>query len=57
MRISVDGGDPEEVIVFKDVFKNGIITRVNIHPDENAILVELEVGKEEVWKLEGLFNE
>ena len=57
MRISVDGGDPEEVIVFKDVFKNGIITRVNIRPDENAILVELEVGKEEVWKLEGLFNE
>jgi len=56
MRISVDGGDPEEVIVFKDVFENGTITNVNIHPDENSILVELEVGKEEVWKLEGLFN-
>ena len=57
MRISVDGGDPEEVIVFKDIFENGMITQVNIHPDENAVLVELEVGKEEVWKLDGLFNE
>ena len=56
MRISVDGGDPEEVIVFKDVFQNGVITQVNIHPDENSVLVELEVGKQEVWKLEGLFN-
>jgi len=44
------------VIVFKDVFENGTITNVNIHPDENSVLVELEVGKEEVWKLEGLFN-
>jgi hypothetical protein len=57
LRISVDGGDPEEVIEFKDIFENGTITRVNIHPDENAVLVELEVGKEEVWKLDGIFNE
>ena len=57
MRISVHGGDPEEMIVFSDIFENGTVTQVNINPDENSILVELEVGKEEVWKLEGLFND
>jgi hypothetical protein len=57
LRISVNGGAPEEMIVFSDIFENGTVTRVNIHPDESSILVELEVGQEEVWKLEGIFSE
>jgi Tol biopolymer transport system component len=56
-RIAINDGNPEEVLVFKDIFENGIITQVDIHPDENSLLVELEVGKKEVWKLEGLFSE
>lgn len=56
-RIAINEGNPEEVLVFKDIFENGIITQVDIHPDENSLLVELEVGKKEVWKLEGLFSD
>ncbi len=57
-RIAVGGGEPEEVIVFKDVFENAIIIDVNLHPDGNNMLVQIEVGKGgEIWKLEGLFNE
>jgi Tol biopolymer transport system component len=56
-RINIDGGEPEEVLVFKDIFQYGDITQVNIHPDEKSVLVELSVGKEEIWKLEGIFND
>ncbi|PHS34716.1 MAG: hypothetical protein COA92_02200 [Sulfurovum sp.] len=57
MRISVEGGIPEEVMVFKDIFNAGTITQVNISPDEEKILVELQVGSDSVWKLEGVFDE
>ena len=57
MRISVDGGDPEEFVNLKDIFSGGEITRVKIHPDGKHLVVALDVGKgEEVWKLEGVFN-
>ena len=56
-RVPVDGGEAEEVIVFKDVFENATIINVDLHPDGNNMLVQIEAGKgEEIWKLDGLFN-
>jgi Tol biopolymer transport system component len=57
MRISVDGGNPEDIFDFKPYNKKGIVTRVNLHPDNSKIAVEFEIGKGEIWKLEGIFNE
>jgi len=57
MRISIDGGEPEEVLDFKDLFKNSVVTQVNINPDENKILTEVQVGHGEIWKLEGIFKD
>ena len=57
MRISVNGGNPEEFVNLKTVFPGGEITRVKIHPEGKHLVVALDVGKgEEVWKLEGLFD-
>jgi Tol biopolymer transport system component len=56
-RVPVDGGEAEEVIVFKDVFGNATIINVDLHPDGNNMLVQIEAGKGgEIWKLDGLFN-
>ena len=56
-RVPANGGEAEEVIVFKDVFENATIIGVDLHPDGNNILVQIEAGKgEEIWKLDGLFN-
>ncbi len=58
MKISVDGGLPEQVSNLEDVFSSGKITRVKIHPDGKRLVVALEVGKGgEVWKLEGIFKD
>jgi Tol biopolymer transport system component len=57
-RVPVDGGEAEEVIVFKDVFENATIIGVDLHPDGNNMLVQIEAGKGgEIWKLDGLFND
>lgn len=57
MRVAVDGGEPEEMFVFKDIFENGTIIKVDLHPDGSSLLVQLEVGKGgEIWKIDGLFN-
>lgn len=58
MRVSIDGAKVEEVLVFKDVFENGTIRKVNMLPDGNHIAVQLGVGMgSQVWKLEGIFDE
>ncbi len=58
MRVSVDGGDPEEVLVFKDIFENGNVSRVSMLPDGQHLAVQLGVGSGgDVWKLEGIFDE
>ncbi len=57
MRISVDGGTPEQYFNITDAFSSGRIRRVKIHPDGKQLVVELVVGKgQEVWKLEGIFD-
>ena len=57
-RVAVGGGEPEEVIVFKDIFENAKIINVNLNPNGNNILVQIEAGSGgEIWKLEGLFND
>jgi Tol biopolymer transport system component len=58
LRVSADGGDPEQIINLTEVFPNGIVTRVVLDQKDSTMAVELEVGKgNEVWKLEGAFNE
>jgi len=58
MRVSVDGGDPEQVLVFKDIFENGNVAIVNMLPDGQHLVVKLGVGSGgDVWKLEGIFNQ
>ena len=58
MKISVAGGMPKQFLDLKDVFSSGTITRIKISPENGRIVVALEVGKgEEVWKLEGVFND
>jgi len=58
MRVSVDGGDPDEVLVFKDIFENGTVRNLNMLPDGQHIAVELVVGLgQEVWKIDGIFDE
>lgn len=54
MRIPVSGGTPEEIFNFNSVTNNnGTITKVNLHPDNSKIAVEFEIGKMEIWKLNG----
>ena len=58
MRVSIDGGDPEEVLVFKDIFENGNVRNLNMLPDGQHIAVGLGVGLgQEVWKIDGIFDE
>jgi len=57
MRVSIDGGATEEIFDFNTIVKNGKVTRVNLHPDNNSVAIELEIGKGEIWKLNGIFNE
>lgn len=58
MRISVDGGTPEQFSNLTELFSSGIVTRVKIHPDGKRLIVALDAGKgTEVWKLDGIFNE
>ncbi len=57
-RISVDTGQINQIFDMKNVFSNGKIKRMDMLPDASTIVVELEVGKgNEVWKLEGIFDE
>jgi Tol biopolymer transport system component len=57
MRISVYGGDPEEIIMFEDIFENGKVNKVDMLPGGKHIVTELVVGSEEqIWKLDGVFN-
>ena len=58
MRVSVDGGIPEEILNFEEIFENGSIIGANMLPDAEHVAVEVEAGKGgEIWKLEGVFNE
>lgn len=58
MRVSVDKGIAEEVLMLKDVFDSGTIIDVSMLPDGQHLAVELEVGLGgEVWKLEGIFKD
>lgn len=58
MRISVDGGTPEEIFDFSSVTNNnGTVTKVSLHPNNSKMAVEFEIGKMEIWKLNGVLNE
>jgi Tol biopolymer transport system component len=57
MRVSIDGGNVEEVLNFEEIFKHGKITGVNMLPNGEHLAVEVEAGKGgEIWKLEGVSN-
>ena len=46
------------MINLEDVFPNGKVTRVVLDDGVDIMAVELEVGSgEEIWKIEGVFNE
>ena len=57
MRVPVDGGEPEHVLSSKELFKNGSVVKVEIHPDGKQALFVVESGYDSgVWALENLFK-
>jgi Tol biopolymer transport system component len=61
MKVSVNGGEPKQIINLKEVFTNGeVVTLVNNYYGDNTMAIELDAGggnSGEIWKLEGVFNE
>ncbi len=57
IRIPVSGGDPEHVILIRELFADGFIRSVKIGPDGRETLFVVDMGPDSgVWALENLFK-
>ena len=57
LRVPLDGGDPEKVILLEDLLSQGKVENIEIHPEGQQIVFDAEVGQGlEVWTLENLFR-
>jgi len=57
MRVPVAGGEPEHVLSSKELFYNGLVNNIEIHPDGKQALFGVEVGNDSgIWALENLFK-
>ena len=55
-RISADGGEPIKVIHFDDIFSQGTVMHIEIHPDGEQIVIDAQTGNElQVWALDNIF--
>jgi len=55
MRVPVDGGEPERVLLSKELFTHGSVNKIEIHPHGRQALFEIGVGNESViWALDNL---
>jgi Tol biopolymer transport system component len=58
MRVPVTGGEPEHILSSNELFGNGSVVKVEIHPDGKQALYVLESGYDSgVWALENLFKQ
>jgi len=57
MRVPVTGGDPERVLALEDLFPQGEVRNIEIHPDGQQVVLDIILGQGmEVWKVENLFK-
>jgi hypothetical protein len=56
--VPVNGGEPRMIIKNREIFADGFIRRVNMHPDGQQVLFVLDSGYgAEIWALENIFDE
>ena len=57
LRISKNGGDPVKVIGISDLFPQGEVRTIEVHPDGEQVLFDVSSGKNsEVWSMKNLFR-
>ena len=57
LRVPVTGGDPERVLVLEDLFSQGEVRNIEVHPDGQQVVLDIILGQGmEVWKVENLFK-
>ena len=56
-RVPVSGGDPERVLLLDDLFSQGYIENIEVHPDGQHVVIDAWTGQDtEVWTIENLFK-
>lgn len=56
-RVPAAGGEPEQIFLSKNLYSNGEVMDMDIHPDGQQIVLGMRVGKgSEVWALENIFK-
>jgi Tol biopolymer transport system component len=57
MQVPVGGGEPEQVMEFKELFDHGLIESFEIHPDANKVVFGIkDLTYNKIWALENLFE-
>lgn len=57
LRVPVTGGEPERVLKLEDLFSQGEVRNIEVHPDGQQVVLDIILGQGmEVWKLENLFT-
>jgi Tol biopolymer transport system component len=57
ISVSFNGGDPERVFILNDLFPQGSIVNMEVHPDGQQVVLEVELGQgTEVLTMENLFK-
>ena len=56
-RVPANGGDPERILVLEDMFSQGEVENIEVHPDGKQIVIDAKIGQgTEVWTMENLFK-
>ncbi len=57
LRVAADGGESERIVLLEDLFSQGLVRNIEIHPDGQQVAIDLTTGQDvEVWELENLFK-
>lgn len=57
LRVPVNGGNPERVLLLDDLFSQGLIWNIEVHPDGQQVVMDVKTGHDtEIWVMENLFK-
>lgn len=57
MRIPVNGGEPEPLFLSEELFTEGVISDISVHPDGKQVLFTVESNSSVIWALENMFRQ
>lgn len=57
LRIPVNGGNPERVLLLDDLFSQGTVRYLEVHPDGQQVIMDAAIGQgSEIWVMENLLK-